>query len=392
MDLKKLFNMAGVKEEHLEDHETSHRIFSVLEKAGSMGAVRKQTRRMTSVERSNTCTRLRSTSSSSLAPSKRPSCIDRDSPHAAKISAILARGSPFCYLPPLSEVPSPTEPCPPLHHVPSRRPHPPIPPYLTELSQSFSPAVNPSMGHRSKKRSNPLQPLPAKNVVTMPPPLLLDAQGVVSETGNLPLPSIPEHSCPDSATTMVSPPPSLSHIDNSSDTNHCVPAHFSLSNPCTEPPIKLGDVQSTELFTKHNLETITLCNPKECLLNTDPVSSAVPPPPPPPPNTFINQSPENPLFHGSRLPFISQVQKSNNSASKTHKIVSSNKELEQQTNPAMFLDQIKQGVQLKSVNQTVKVENAESPNIVTALMDVLKRRHKAIHYSDDEVEDDDWED
>lgn len=46
MDLKRLFKMAGVKKEHLQDPEVSKKIFSVLEKAGGMEAMRKQTRRM----------------------------------------------------------------------------------------------------------------------------------------------------------------------------------------------------------------------------------------------------------------------------------------------------------------------------------------------------------
>ncbi|XP_066450664.1 actin nucleation-promoting factor WASL-like [Eleutherodactylus coqui] len=394
MELKTLFNVAGVKEEHLQNQEEPHRIFSVLQKTGGMAAVRKQTRRMTSVDRSSMRTRLRNVSSSSIASSKRPSCLDRDFPHAAKISTILERGSPL-HLPSLSKVPPPMEtPPPPFSLFPSMRPLPHKPPYLAELSQSFSPSGNSSVGRYSRKRSIPSQPLPAENIGKTPSPLLPVAQGVGSKINSPPLPpSILGHSCPPSTINVVSLPPSLlPYIDGSSDTTSCVPTNFPSSIPCTQPPIE-QDVESPPLYAKFNSKAIALCNPKECSRNTDPTSAAIPPPPPPPPVTFKKQSPENPLFNRSELLFASQIKETNNSAFKLHEDFASSKELEQQTNPAIFLDQIKQGVQLKCVTQTVKSENSECVNITTALMDVIKRRHKAIQSSDeDEAEEEDWED
>ncbi|XP_040263027.1 wiskott-Aldrich syndrome protein-like [Bufo bufo] len=384
MDLKKLFNMAGVKKEHLQDPEVSHRIFSVLEKAGGMEAVRKQTRRMTSVEKPSTYTRLRSLSSSSLVPTKRQNCLEQDSPHAAKIAAILAHGSsPLCYPPTLSKVPPPMETPPPSSHFPSMRP---LPPYLEELSQSFSPADNLSVSHQSKKGSFPPQSLSAKNPMKMPAPLLPVAKSLPSETfGPLPQP-VPDYSCADSTTNVVSSSPQSLSFSGSSDKINCIPAYLISSIPCIEPPIKFGDVPSSPplpLFDKPNSEMITSYDLKECLLNTELVSSAIPPPPPPP----------LPLSNGSELPFISEVKKNSNPASKVPENMVSSNEPEQQINPAMYLDQIKQGVQLKSVTKTVKVENAECSNLVTALMDVLKRRHKAIQSSDEEdAEEEEWED
>ncbi|XP_075688616.1 uncharacterized protein LOC142657467 [Rhinoderma darwinii] len=391
IDLKRLFKMAAVKEKRLQDPEVSHSISSVLEKKGSMDAVRKQTRRMTSVERSSTRTRLHSLSSSSLTPSKKLNSFDENSTHVAKIAAILARGSPSCYLPSLTKVQPPHETPPPFSHFPSMRPVPPMPPYLDELSQSFSPAVNLPVHLRSKRASPPPQPLSAKNSLKMPPPLPISGGKSFATGSNLHFPpSIPEHVPPVSKMNLVSPPQSLHLFDRcSSDTHNCIPGHFPSSIPCSEPPNKIVDVPSPPqlpLIARFNSETITLCNSNECLLNTNPMSAAIPPPPPP--LAF-----ENLQSNESELSSISQVKETSNPAPKIQELVVSSKDPPQQTNPVVFLDQIKQGIQLKSVTQTVKVENSDSSNIVTALMDVIKRRHKAIHSSDeDDVEDDDWED
>ncbi|XP_069592988.1 actin nucleation-promoting factor WASL-like [Ranitomeya imitator] len=364
--------MAGVKEEHLEDQELSRKIFSVLEKAGSLENVRKQTRRMTTVDRPSTRARLRSLSSSSITPSKRQNGLQQDSPHAAKM---LAHGSPLCYLPSLSKVPPPMGTPPPFSHFQSIRSLPPMPPYLNELSQSFSPAANFPLRPLSKKSASPPQPGFTKNSKEMPPPLLPVAKCVTSETSLL---SPPGHHCRNS--NAFSPPSSLPHFVGSLDKINCIADTFPPSIPLMEPLIKLGDVPSPlPQLDNQNSQTIPPCIFQESLI---PVN--IPPPPTPP--FSIKQSSQNPLCS-----IISQIKETNNPVS-VQDTKASIKEPEQQNNP-LFLDQIKQGVQLKSVTQPSKVENAESLNIVTALMDVIKRRHKAIHSSDeDEVEDDEWED
>ncbi|XP_071983813.1 uncharacterized protein [Engystomops pustulosus] len=384
-DLQKLFNMAGVKEEHLQDQEVSRRIFSVLEKSGGMEAVRKQTRRMTSVERPNARSRLRSLSASNLAPSKRQSCVQPDSPHAAKM---LARGSPLCYLPSLRNEPQPMEVPPRFSHIPTMRPIPPITPY-DEMSQNVSPAANLSVHNHSKTGHLSAQHLSTKNSMKLPAlPVLPDAKETPSETGSLP--SILNHPCTNTAFNLISLPQSTSVVDNPEIT-HSKPAHLPSSIPCNEPLIKYGDVPSPTdipLVAKCNSDNITPCHPKECL-KPEPVFAAIPQPPPPPP--LLKHCLEKPLANESKL-LISQDQKTGNPTSKIQGTVASNKEPEQQANPAMFLDQIKQGVQLKSVATTSKVEITECSNLVSALMDVIKRRHKAIHSSDEDEMEDDWED
>ncbi|XP_077134100.1 uncharacterized protein LOC143788355 [Ranitomeya variabilis] len=375
LDLDKLFTMAGVKEEHLEDQELSRKIFSVLEKAGSLENVRKQTRRMTTVDRPSTRARLRSLSSSSITPSKRQNGLQQDSPHAAKM---LAHGSPLCYLQSLSKVP-PTMGTPtPFSHFQSIKSLPPMPPYLNELSQSFSPAANFPLRPLSKKAASPPQPVFTKNSMEMPPPLLPVAKCVTSLSPQ-------GHHCHNSNT--FSPPSLLPHFVSALDKINCIADTFPPSIPLMEPPIKLGDVPSPPPLPQldnQNSQTIPPCIFQESLI---PVN--IPPPPTPP--FSIKQSSQNPLCHRSECSVFSQIKETNNPVS-VQDTKASIKEPEQQNNP-MFLDQIKQGIQLKSVTQPSKVENAESLNIVTALMDVIKRRHKAIHSSDeDEVEDDEWED
>lgn len=298
-----------------------------------------------SAERPSARTRLRSLSSSSLIPSKRPSCLERDSPHVAKIAAILERGSPLVYLPSLKKVPPPMETPPPFSHFPSMRPLPPMPPYLDELSQSFSPSGNLPARHRSKKAER--DPKKSKK---MPPPLLPVGEDIPSETGSLAFPqSILDLPCPDSKVDMISPSQALLHFDSSTNATNCIPAHFPPSIPCIEPLIKLGDIPSPlPLVDKFNLEMITPCKLEECSLNTDLLSVAIPAPPPL--LEFEKQSPENPLSNGSEIPLISQAKKTTNPASKTQEVVDSSEEPEQPTNPVMYLDQIKQGVQLKSVS------------------------------------------
>ncbi|XP_073405710.1 uncharacterized protein [Dendrobates tinctorius] len=377
LDLDKLFTMAGVKEEHLEDQELSQRIFSVLEKAGSLENVRKQTRRMTTVERPSTRARLRSLSSSSITPSKRQNGLQQDSPHAAKM---LAHGTPLCYRPSLSKVPPPMGTPEPFSHFHSIRSLPPMPPYLEELSQSFSPAAIFPLRPHSKKAAFPPQPVFTKNSTKMPP-LLPVAKGVALETNLSP----PSHHCHNS--NMVTPPSSLPHFASSLDKIKCIADTFPPSIPFVEPPIKLGDVPSPPPLPQldnQNFQTIPPCMCQESLISVN-----IPPPPTPP--FAIKQSSQNPLCHRSECSVVSQIKETNNPVS-VQDAKASIKEPEQQNNP-MFLDQIKQGVQLKSVTQPSKVENADCLNIVTALMDVIKRRHKAIHSSDeDEVEDDEWED
>ncbi|KAM4021756.1 uncharacterized protein ACNLHF_027070 [Anomaloglossus baeobatrachus] len=380
LDLDMLFFDTCHGKHDFEDQELSQKIFSVLGKAGSLENVRKQTRRMTSVDRPSARTRLRSLSSSSITPSKRQIGVQQDSPHAAKI---LAHGSPLCYFSSLSKVPPPMEAPPLFSHFESNRSLPPIPPYLDELSQSFSPANFPLRSH-SKKASSPPQSLFTKNSMKMPPPLPPVTKGVSSGTGLPP----PDYPCPDS--NLVSTP-SLPHFIRSLDKINSMPDIFPPSIPCLEPPIKLGDVLSPlplAPFSNTNSQTIP-CVLKECLPITGPISVTIPPPPTLP--FAIKLFSETPLYNGSERSLVSSVNENSHPVS-AQDTVASIKEPEQQNNP-MFLDQIKQGVQLKSVTQPAKVEAGDCLSIVTALMDVIKRRHKAIHSSDeDEVEDDEWDD
>ncbi|XP_075040201.1 uncharacterized protein LOC142100153 [Mixophyes fleayi] len=385
VDVKTLFHLAGVKEEHLRDQELSRMLFDVIEKEGGMEALRRQTRRMTSVERHSPRTRLRSLSSSSLTPSKRQYFSVKSSPH----KAIRAGDSPVVYFPALSKTPSPF-PTPP----PFKAPLPPIPPYLGELSQTFSSGSKPHVRPRSKKVPPSPQSLLSRTSMKVSPPPLPMSKPSSSETASYPLPSIPNHDTKVSEIAAVPPPPPPLPTftkKTPSDTFNTIPAPFPSSIPNNEPPTKLGDVPPAPpplpQFAKYlNSAGIPPSLSSEYLPNTNLLSVAVPPLPFKKPFSSSKMasllSSETPLFNGSEPPSISEAKEITfNPACRSWGAVASNKDLDQQKNPTLFLDQIKQGMQLKSVTQAVKVESAECSNIVAALMDVIQRRNKAIHSS-----------
>ncbi|XP_075795867.1 uncharacterized protein LOC142831022 [Pelodiscus sinensis] len=66
-DLKKLFDQAGVTEDHLKNKRTSEKIFKMIERKGGIEAIRKEALRATSSRSSSAL--LHSTSSSTISPS-----------------------------------------------------------------------------------------------------------------------------------------------------------------------------------------------------------------------------------------------------------------------------------------------------------------------------------
>ncbi|MEE6502761.1 hypothetical protein FKM82_004629 [Ascaphus truei] len=365
-DLKRLFNLAGIREEHLRDRDTSRKIFEVIEKKGGMAAVRKEARRMTAVERPSSRYRLRSLSSSQLTPSKRQSSVP--SPHTAKMPTTLPLGSPFSYLPSISKVPPPMPTPPPLSYLPSMRPLPP-PPCLGNYSPSSvltPPSANrvPPIPPRSKNKlpvvfvppcpthRPPLPPLIQRSPLG-PLPLPTSIQN--SALGPLPLLPLPTP-IQNSALGPLPPPPMPSFPSSAS-----APLPGDLTNGMVPPPPPLLS------FNKHHSESKV---------------SSLPPPLTGP-------------FSDGAVP----------APASAFKRVAQSKEIKREgtqhpnrgDDPPVFLEQIKQGVQLKSVAVAAKVgppHCSSTHEIVTALMDVIQKRHRAIHSSGEEDGDnaDEWED
>ncbi|KAG8436257.1 hypothetical protein GDO86_007382 [Hymenochirus boettgeri] len=327
-DLKRLFNLAGIKEEHLRDKEISRKIFAVIEKKGGMEAVRKESHRMKLVETPSPRYRLRSWSSTGLTPSKTSNSPAINSSKAPKI--------------PLAKLP---------------------PSFSSYYSVKGVPATPPSCCLRSV---NPL---------TSPSPVLKYSTPVLSSTQenrdsdsiistikkkkdgmkHPPLPPRPPTLSANCSTVVPLPPLSKSAPKLS----------FKGSSFC--------QCQFPASCQHHNLE-----------LNGPPL------PPPLPP--FFNKASNGSMgcLHSVSCPadVPSNVQLKEMSQNETV----DEEVKEQHKDPSLFLEQIKRGIQLKTVSQTKKKPHNPNATIVSALMDVIQKRHKALHSSDDEAEDDEWED
>ncbi|XP_036373654.1 neural Wiskott-Aldrich syndrome protein-like isoform X2 [Megalops cyprinoides] len=120
-----------------------------------------------------------------------------------------------------------------------------------------------------------------------------------------------------------------------------------------------------------------------------------PPPPPPPPGPPPPAPPPPPDMdggesQGGKSALLSQIREG------THlKKVEQNNRPVSSTGRDALLDQIRQGIQLKTVADapdSAPPTPAPSTGIVGALMEVMQKRSKAIHSSDEDEDDDDEED
>ncbi|XP_077565956.1 actin nucleation-promoting factor WASL-like isoform X2 [Stigmatopora nigra] len=119
--------------------------------------------------------------------------------------------------------------------------------------------------------------------------------------------------------------------------------------------------------------------------------AAGPPPPPPPPGPPAPSFDSNGMDGGGKNALLSQIREGTNL-----------KKVEQKEKPAAsnqgrdaLLDQIRQGIQLKprdESNDSPPSSLAPSAGIVGALMEVMQKRSKAIHSSDEDDDDEDDED
>ncbi|PIO37105.1 hypothetical protein AB205_0213790, partial [Aquarana catesbeiana] len=335
VDMKALISLAGVQEEHL-DKESSHTIFSILKKEAS-------------VEKPNTRTRLRSLSSSSITPSKKRKSPNKRFPHATKIATALPDHTPFNYVQSLSKVP-PSSSAPSSSHFSVRLP-PATPPYLKELSQTFSciPSVHP----------------PSKDIPVLPPhPQFI--YGINSK--NLAPHPISSSNKKTPAMASFSLPPNPNNIATEDESllqsQHSFP-HFgrdvtaSLSHiPSNESSVKYEDIPTLPdppVFAKSvNSETvITPPLSSESLLSAEIAHGTVPSAPIPFKLQFDNnqtlQSSKEQLMCKRLDPPLSPQAENLDNDSASEELVVASKYLSQQNEQTFFLDQIRQGVQLKSV-------------------------------------------
>ncbi|KAF4081392.1 hypothetical protein AMELA_G00160840 [Ameiurus melas] len=119
-----------------------------------------------------------------------------------------------------------------------------------------------------------------------------------------------------------------------------------------------------------------------------------PPPPGPPPPTEVDGGGESvPLPTGGKSALLEQIRE----GTQLKKVDHNNSQRQTSTNTGRdaLLDQIRQGIQLKTVSDSSDSgppTPAPASGIVGALMEVMQKRSKAIHSSDEDEDDDEDED
>ncbi|XP_053092751.1 WASP like actin nucleation promoting factor a isoform X3 [Pangasianodon hypophthalmus] len=131
-----------------------------------------------------------------------------------------------------------------------------------------------------------------------------------------------------------------------------------------------------------------------------PAAGGAPPPPPPPPPPGPPPPPEVdgggesvPLPTGGKSALLEQIRE----GTQLRKVDHNNSQRPASTNTGRdaLLDQIRQGIQLKTVSDSTDSgppTPAPASGIVGALMEVMQKRSKAIHSSDEDEDDDEDED
>ncbi|XP_038594477.1 WASP like actin nucleation promoting factor b isoform X1 [Micropterus salmoides] len=235
-----------------------------------------------------------------------------------------------------------------------RRQAPPPPP-----SRGGPPPPPPPQHHSStpppppRGRGAPPPPPPARAPVSAPPPPPfrpgMSAPPPPPSRGPLPPPPPPAHASVPAAPPPPPPPPPSSST----------PSNTGAPPPPPPPPPPPG-----------------------------------PPPPAPPPPTETNGGDGSLSSSGGKSALLSQIRE----GAQLKKVEQKERPVSNSTGRDALLDQIRQGIQLKPREDTsdqVPSTPASSAGIVGALMEVMQKRSKAIHSSDeddDDEEDEDFED
>ncbi|XP_051912140.1 WASP like actin nucleation promoting factor b isoform X3 [Hippocampus zosterae] len=214
---------------------------------------------------------------------------------------------------------------------PSRGGPPPPPPH----HGSAPPPPPPARG-----RGAPPPPPPSRAPVSAPPP---------------PPPSRPGLTAP------PPPPPSRGYLPPPPP-----PAHASAPGPPPPPPPPTSSIPS--------------------------YGGPPPPPPPPPPASFeANGTVDSGLPVGGKSALLSQIRE----GTQLKKVEQKERPPASNTGRNALLNQIREGIQLKprdETNDSPPSSLAPSAGIVGALMEVMQKRSKAIHSSDEDDDDEDDED
>ncbi|XP_034391901.1 WASP like actin nucleation promoting factor a isoform X2 [Cyclopterus lumpus] len=140
--------------------------------------------------------------------------------------------------------------------------------------------------------------------------------------------------------------------------------------------------------------------PPPPLAQQSPVSGSAPAPPPPPPppppgppppaelDGGGGDSPHSPSPGGGTVALLEQIR----GGTQLKKVEQNNRAPASGVGRDALLDQIRQGIQLKNVPDHPESGTPASAGIVGALMEVMQKRSKAIHSSDEDEDDDEDED
>ncbi|XP_028601560.2 actin nucleation-promoting factor WASL isoform X1 [Podarcis muralis] len=115
-----------------------------------------------------------------------------------------------------------------------------------------------------------------------------------------------------------------------------------------------------------------------------------PPGPPPPPSVPVEVDHQLPVPAGNKAALLDQIRE----GAQLKKVEQSSRPVSSSGRDAL-LDQIRQGIQLKSVSdgqESAPPTPAPTSGIVGALMEVMQKRSKAIHSSDEDEDEEDEED
>ncbi|KAM6937645.1 WASP like actin nucleation promoting factor a [Xenentodon cancila] len=235
-------------------------------------------------------------------------------------------------------------------------PPPPPPPH-----SSAAPPPPPSRGGRGA----PPPPPPSRAPVSAPPPPPPSRPGTLGAPPPPPPPTRGGHQPP--------PPPQHHH--------HHQPPSSTVAPQAPPPP-------PPPLAQQSPASTVPA-----------PALSAAPPPPPPPPpgppppeldGGGGGDSPHSPS-QGGKSALLEQIR----GGTQLKKVEQNHRAPASSTGRDALLDQIRQGIQLKTVSdhpESGPATPAPTAGIVGALMEVMQKRSKAIHSSDEDEDDDEDED
>ncbi|XP_039882531.1 neural Wiskott-Aldrich syndrome protein-like isoform X1 [Simochromis diagramma] len=243
---------------------------------------------------------------------------------------------------------------------PSRGGPPPPPPPPHSLAP---PPPPPSRGGRGA----PPPPPPSRAPALAPPPPPPSRPGTLGAPPPPPPPTRGSHQ-----------PPPPSHHHHQSPPPPPLPLHASVTpQPPPPPPLPVA---------QHSVVSSTPALP--------PPPPPPPPGPPPPPEPDSvgggGDSPHSPSPSGKSV-LLEQIR----GGTQLKKVEQNNRVPTSSTGRDALLDQIRQGIQLKTVSdhpESGPPTPAPTTGIVGALMEVMQKRSKAIHSSDEDDDDDEDED